>query len=68
MLGVVEQVVGALEKMNRTEIQAVVDRFVESQVLSPGQWRPIGDDELAGASARNRLLAAMVQELEACRM
>jgi hypothetical protein len=45
----------------------VMDRFIESQVLIPGHWSPIRDEEMHGPSSRARLLRAIAETLEECR-
>jgi uncharacterized protein YdiU (UPF0061 family) len=63
----VEKIVAMKDKLRRGDLQSAMDRFVESQVLLPGQWKPIGADELRDESAKSQLLAAMCGALEECK-
>jgi hypothetical protein len=67
MIGISARIMEMKEKVGKNDLQAVIDRFVQSQVLNPEQWRPITPDETVGSSAKSRLLGAMVQELEDCK-
>ena len=49
------------------EIQSAMDTFIESQVLIPGQYKPIPADDLASDNSRSRLLRAMMAGLEQCK-
>jgi hypothetical protein len=61
---IVNEVLAAKRRMERKQIQDAVDRFIESQVLVPGQWRPIRAQELNGTSMKARLLRVIQANLE----
>jgi hypothetical protein len=67
IIHVVEHIMKLRDDVRRDEIQSVMDRFIASQVLLPGQWQPIDDDDLEGDSARARLLRGMQAGLEECK-
>ena len=49
---------------DRQQFQEAMDRFIESQVLLPGCWKKIGEEETKGNSTKARLLNMMVKNLE----
>jgi hypothetical protein len=67
MIWIVEQILKTKDKIPRDELQAAMDAFIESQVLIPGLWRPLGPDELVGNSLKARLLRAIQEDLETCK-
>lgn len=52
------------DKMKQQEFQDTIERFIESQVLIPGEWKPIRKTELSGQSMKSRLLTKMMENLE----
>ena len=67
IVAVVEEVIAYKDKLDRDELQAAMDAFVESQVLIPGRWKPIAAEDLAGNTLRSRLLKAIQDNLEECK-
>jgi uncharacterized protein YdiU (UPF0061 family) len=67
VIHVVNEIVAMKDDIRRSELQAAMDSFIESQVLIPGEWRPITEQDLQGTSARARLLRSMQDELEDCK-
>jgi uncharacterized protein YdiU (UPF0061 family) len=63
----VEKLVAMKNEVKRSELQAAMDRFIQSQILIPGQWRQIEETELAGDSLRARLLRAIQLPVEECK-
>ena len=61
---IVNEAITAKNKMKQQEIQEAVDRFIASQVLIPGKWKPISEEELKGASMKACLLRKMQENLE----
>jgi hypothetical protein len=51
-------------QMNRDELQEAIERFIQSQVLIPGKWKPIQPHELEGNSLKVRLLRTIQEKLE----
>jgi hypothetical protein len=62
VLDAVEKLIAMKEQLKRGDLQAAVDRFITSQILIPGVWQPLGDDE----ARKNRLLSAMQEQVESC--
>jgi len=52
------------DRVRRQELQGIVDRFIESQVLVPGKWKPLTQDEVAGRSVKARYLRKILRNLE----
>lgn len=52
------------DQMNRNQLQEAIERFVGSQVLVPGKWKPIQAGDLKGNSLRASLLRRMQENLE----
>ncbi|MEO6434193.1 MAG: hypothetical protein ABIP55_00310, partial [Tepidisphaeraceae bacterium] len=65
VLDAVEKIAAIKDKLRRCDLLAVVGRLIESQVLIPGQWKPIDEAELGDETVRSRLLRAMQSQLEA---
>lgn len=61
---IVDEAIKAKKRMERKQIQAVVDRFIDSQVLVPGKWQPITPQELRGISMKARLLRRMQETVK----
>jgi hypothetical protein len=64
---VVDQIISMRAELSPAELQSVMDSFIESQTLLPGQWKPISRRQTQGNSAKARLLRAIQQELEECK-
>ncbi|HEY7086764.1 MAG TPA: protein adenylyltransferase SelO family protein [Tepidisphaeraceae bacterium] len=64
---VIDRIIAMKEDFSATELQELMDCFVQSQVLIPGEWKPISDDQLEGNSARPRLLRALQKDLDECK-
>jgi uncharacterized protein YdiU (UPF0061 family) len=67
IIDAVNKIMSMRDKLTRRQIQSSIDRFIESQVLIPGQWKPITDVELSGDDARTQLLRAMQSQVEVCK-
>jgi hypothetical protein len=66
IIQVVERIITMQSELAPGDVQAAMDRFIESQVLVPGQCRPIDPEEVNRESASARLLQAMLRELQEC--
>jgi uncharacterized protein YdiU (UPF0061 family) len=62
VIDAVDKIVKMRESMKRGQAQGAIDRFIASQVLVPGVWQPLTDEDIR----KNRLLAAMQQQVEVC--
>jgi hypothetical protein len=67
IIWIVDELIRMKDRIGRNELQEAIDRFVESQVLIPGRWRPIAAEETDGASLKSRLLRAIQHDLEECK-
>jgi uncharacterized protein YdiU (UPF0061 family) len=67
IINVVSEIASMRDDLSRQELQAAMERFIESQVLIPGEWKPVAKEELKGPSPKSRLLRAMQNELEECK-
>ncbi len=52
VIGITQHLTEMKDRMSRNDMQAAVDRFIESQVLIPEQWRPIDGEETDGHRRR----------------
>jgi hypothetical protein len=67
IIDAVERIMSVRDKLTRRQIQSSIDRFIESQILIPGEWKPMTDVELSGDDARTQLLRAMQSQVEVCK-
>lgn len=61
---IVNEAIRAKKKMDVNELQSAIERFIQSQVLVPGKWKPIRERELHGRTLKSRLLQRMQENLE----
>jgi hypothetical protein len=61
---IVASLMSARRQLTRDDLQAVMDRFIESQVLLPREWRPLERGDLEGASPTAKLLRSIQEMLE----
>jgi hypothetical protein len=61
---IIYEIMKLKDRMKRQELQDITDRFIESQVLVPGKWRPIRQEEIAVRSLKPRFLRRIQQTLE----
>src|SRR5205823_3108902 len=64
MIWVVDAIIQMKNELDRDDLQGVIDRFVESQILVPGRWKPITPAEMDGDSPKTRTLRAIQECLE----
>ena len=67
MIHIVSEIMAGRTKLGRDELQSVMDTFIASQVLIPGEWKPIDSRELEGTAPKAKLLRAMQGLLEECK-
>jgi Protein adenylyltransferase SelO len=63
----VDEIIKVKSDLRQSDIQAAMEMFIESQVLIPGEFKPIDADDSRADSPRARLLRAMQSELEVCK-
>jgi len=61
---IVNEAIRARNDLNRDRLIATIERFIQSQVLVPGKWKPIRSNEIKGSSMQARLLRKMHENLE----
>lgn len=67
IIWIVDEVLAVKNKIDRNELQDALDRFIESQVLIPGRWRPISPEETEGTTLKSRLLRSIQHDLDECK-
>jgi hypothetical protein len=61
---IIHEAIQLKDRMKREELQEIIERFIESQVLVPGKWKPIIREEVTGRSMKARYLRRIQQTLE----
>jgi hypothetical protein len=64
VIWIVTELIEQKKTLDRDELQELMDRFIESQILVPGKFRPIEESEMNGTSNRAQLLRAIQDHLE----
>lgn len=67
IIHIIEDIIERRHRTGADELQAVLDRFIESQVLVPGEWKPIDPRELNRPGRKSRLLRQVQKNLEDCK-
>lgn len=67
LIWIVNEVIELRGRMRRDDLQEALDRFVDSQVLVPGKWRPIPSSQMQGDSLKAELLRRIADDLEQCK-
>lgn len=61
---IINEAIKVRRKIDVNELQAAIERFIQSQVLVPGKWHPIRDRELHGRTLKSQLLQRMQENLQ----
>lgn len=64
LVWIINQVIALKDKLGWAELQQAMDAFIDSQVLIPGQWRPLPAAELRSSRPKGRLLRKIRQDLK----
>lgn len=64
IIWIVEETLKVRKKMHRQQLQEAIDRFIESQVLVPGEWRPLSAREFSGRSRKSRHLRRIYKVMQ----
>ena len=67
LIWIVNEVIDLRGRMRRNDLQEALDAFVDSQVLVPGQWRPIPPEQMQGDSLKAELFRRISDDLERCK-
>lgn len=61
---IINEAISFKDKMRQSQLQDTIERFIGSQILIPGVWDPIREEELTGTSMKAELLKKMHENLE----
>lgn len=64
MVYIIDEVLAWKDKIKSDELQEALEAFIESQVLIPGVWQPVGPAEIQGKSLKHHLLREFQAALE----
>jgi len=67
IIHITDSVIRHKHRLDADELQAAIDRFIESQVLVPGIWKPIDQRELGRPTRKSRLLRRVWKDLDECK-
>ena len=67
LIWIVNEVIELRGRMRRDDLQEALDVFVDSQVLVPGQWRPIPPEQMQGDTLKAELFRRIADDLEQCK-
>jgi hypothetical protein len=63
----VDEIIKLKPDVRPSDVQSAMDAFIESQVLIPGECKPITTEDLQNQTAKMRLLRSMLNALEECK-
>lgn len=61
---IVEEVIAVKGKIKIDGLQEALDAFIDSQVLIPGKWQPVPEEQLKSNTLKSRLLQKIQENLE----
>ncbi|MBP9854613.1 MAG: hypothetical protein KBD53_07090 [Candidatus Omnitrophica bacterium] len=61
---IINEAILVRRRMDINELHDAIERFIQSQVLVPGKWKPIKERDLTGRTMKSRLLQKMQENLE----
>ena len=61
---IIEEVIAIKGKIKIDGLQEALDAFIDSQVLIPGKWQPVGPEHLKANTLKSRLLQKIQDSLE----
>ena len=67
LIWIVNEVIELRGKIRRDDLQDALDAFIDSQVLVPGQWRPIPPEHMQGDTLKADLFRRIADDLEQCK-
>jgi hypothetical protein len=64
LIFIIEEVIAIKGKIKVSGLQEALDAFIDSQVLVPGSWHPVAQEQLKPKTLKSRLLLTIQENLE----
>ena len=64
MVWIIDEILAVKDRLEWDELQDAMEAFIDSQVLVPGKWKPIPEEDLKSPRLKGRLLRKIEKDLE----